>query len=200
MGERTRSYVMDDLGDPNAEPGSKPWSVFVANEIHTALHDVEFNGVKLRDYIKLFQKYEGYRQWRYPSWGEYCVKRLHKRPEEIDGIVADRVQAHAMRALPAQIKGRHASSCYNCNMRQGGGGNDPASLSSRIARDRPDILEDMKAGKYRSVRAAAIDAGIIDPEKSRRYQMPTAPEAAGRYMRERVGEDWLEKFIAAFKS
>jgi hypothetical protein len=40
-------------------------------------------------------------------------------------------------------------------------GNNSSYLASRIARDRPDILEEMKAGKYRSVRAAAIDAGII---------------------------------------
>ena len=32
-------------------------------------------------------------------------------------------------------------------------------LTARIARDRPDILDGMKQGKYRSVRAAAIDAG-----------------------------------------
>jgi hypothetical protein len=35
-------------------------------------------------------------------------------------------------------------------------------LARRIARDRPDILQEMKDGKYRSVRQAAIAAGIID--------------------------------------
>jgi hypothetical protein len=34
---------------------------------------------------------------------------------------------------------------------------------ARIARDRPDILERMKAGEYKSIRAAAIDAGIVKP-------------------------------------
>ena len=41
------------------------------------------------------------------------------------------------------------------------GYNNAEYLTARIARDRPDILEEMKAGKYRSVRAAAIDAGIV---------------------------------------
>lgn len=40
-------------------------------------------------------------------------------------------------------------------------GNNAAYLTARIKRDRPDILEDMKQGKYKSVRKAAIDAGII---------------------------------------
>jgi hypothetical protein len=40
-------------------------------------------------------------------------------------------------------------------------GNSAEYLVARIARDRPDILEKMKAGEYRSVRQGAIDAGII---------------------------------------
>ena len=34
-------------------------------------------------------------------------------------------------------------------------------LTARIARDRPDILDRMKAGEFRSVRQAAIEAGIV---------------------------------------
>ena len=34
-------------------------------------------------------------------------------------------------------------------------------LTARIARDRPDILERMKAGEFPSVRAAALEAGIV---------------------------------------
>lgn len=40
------------------------------------------------------------------------------------------------------------------------GGTGADYLTARIARDRPDILERMKAGEYRSVRAAALDAGL----------------------------------------
>lgn len=78
------------------------------------------------------------------------------------------------------------------------GGNDPAYLTARIARDHPDILERMKAGEYRSTRQAAIEAGIIDPAKAKRYQLPTDPEAAGRYMAARVDHEWLIKFCEAF--
>jgi hypothetical protein len=40
-------------------------------------------------------------------------------------------------------------------------GNRSDYLVSRIARDRPDILERMKAGEFTSVREAAREAGII---------------------------------------
>lgn len=40
-------------------------------------------------------------------------------------------------------------------------GNDPRYLTGRIARERPDILERMRAGEFRSVRQAAIAAGIV---------------------------------------
>jgi hypothetical protein len=43
-------------------------------------------------------------------------------------------------------------------------GETSSSLTARIARDRPDILARMKAGEFKSVRAAAKEAGIVrDP-------------------------------------
>lgn len=78
------------------------------------------------------------------------------------------------------------------------GGTSAAYLTARIARDRPDILAKMKAGEYKSVRKAAIDAGIIDPEKSKRFQVPTDPEAAGAYLAKHVDEEWLDCMISAF--
>ena len=40
-------------------------------------------------------------------------------------------------------------------------------LTARIARDHPDILERMKDGKFKSVRAAAKEAGIVTERKQR---------------------------------
>ena len=44
-------------------------------------------------------------------------------------------------------------------------GNRSDYLVARMARDRPDILERMKAGEFTSVREAAREAGIRDPKK-----------------------------------
>jgi hypothetical protein len=44
-------------------------------------------------------------------------------------------------------------------------GNAPDYLTARIARDHPEILERMKAGEFRSVRAAALAAGTAKPTR-----------------------------------
>jgi hypothetical protein len=71
-------------------------------------------------------------------------------------------------------------------------------LAGRIARDRPDILEDMKQGKYRSVRAAAIEAGIVKAKP--RFSVSDDPEAAGKYFAGRVDREWMEAMLDAFYS
>jgi hypothetical protein len=69
------------------------------------------------------------------------------------------------------------------------GNRDAQYLADRIARDYPAILERMKAGEFRSVRAAALEAGIVKP----RLQPPDDPAGLARYLRrkwtpERVAE------------
>ena len=45
-------------------------------------------------------------------------------------------------------------------------GNRSSYIAARLARDHPDILERMKRGEFRSVRAAALEAGIVKPQKT----------------------------------
>lgn len=51
-------------------------------------------------------------------------------------------------------------------------GNASSYLTRRIARDRPDFLERMKQGEYKSVRAAAIEAGIVHSPSERAHLRP----------------------------
>jgi hypothetical protein len=71
------------------------------------------------------------------------------------------------------------------------GGNDSKYLVDRIARDRPDILERMKAGEYRSVRAAAKDAGIV----KEKIQVPKEPEGAARLLLKHFGAKQIKELI-----
>jgi hypothetical protein len=66
-------------------------------------------------------------------------------------------------AAPGQIgNGRgDGSRVYNVNSKDSG--NTQSYLLRRLARDAPDILERVKAGEFKSARAAAIEAGIIKP-------------------------------------
>lgn len=64
-------------------------------------------------------------------------------------------------------------------------------LTARIARDRPDILERMKAGEYRSVRQAALEAGIVKPY----LQIPYDPERAARAIRRHFTPDQIAALV-----
>lgn len=76
----------------------------------------------------------------------------------------------------------------NRPMRQG----DSADyLTARIARDRPDILERMKAGEYKSVRAAALDAGIVQP----RISIPTDVDGAARALARKFTVEDLHRLV-----
>jgi hypothetical protein len=43
------------------------------------------------------------------------------------------------------------------------GSNQTAYLLRRLARERPDLLTAYEAGRFKSVRAAAIEAGFVTP-------------------------------------
>ena len=108
-----------------------------------------------------------------------------------------RDEAHAAavaeRAQQAQAIGGHGGKrgqgAYGTFSKRGT--NSAAHLTARIARDRPDVLARMKRGEFRSVRQAAIEAGIIDPARQIEAQ-------ATRAVRRLTGDalDRLEAEIA----
>ena len=75
-------------------------------------------------------------------------------------------------ARHGEIGGGHSRDSVGLSAK--GSENSSAYLTARIARDRPDVLERMKRGEFRSVRAAAIEAGIIDPVRQLEAQATRA--------------------------
>jgi hypothetical protein len=67
-------------------------------------------------------------------------------------------------------------------------GRGASYLTRRIARDAPDILEQMKAGEFPSVRQAAIAAGIV--------KVPTPLEAAMKAARKLNAIDRRKRLLA----
>jgi hypothetical protein len=60
-------------------------------------------------------------------------------------------------------------------------GNSSDYLTRRLARDRPDLIDRMKAGEFRSVRAAALEAGIVKPSVSFPRDVHAAARALARH-------------------
>ena len=68
-------------------------------------------------------------------------------------------------------------------------------LTARIARDRPDILERMKAGEFRRVRAAGIESGFTGPIPSslaRDQLLIKNTPAVGKHGTNRFSEDRVD--------
>jgi len=209
--ERIRDYLMDELGDPDAPIGSRLWSLYVANEIRKTVYDKQQADYRLKWLVETFKEHQGFQSIGFLSWEEFCERKLQKQAEEVDKALTP-VQRAAIEAQPlptqseSQAGNKNAwavntitkNKDYNCNngFSDSTQGNSAEYLTARIARDRPDILDDMKAGKYRSVRAAAIDAGIVKPVQ--RFSMPDTPEAAGKYLAERVDVEWFMAMVDSY--
>lgn len=68
-------------------------------------------------------------------------------------------------------------------------------LSSRIARERPDILERMQRGEFSSVAAAAREAGI-QVRRTPKVSVGEDKEKLAKTLRELVGPEEFRKFAA----
>lgn len=193
-----RSFLLDELGDPSAPIGSKSWSLWVSNEIRKAVYDNEQSGTRLRKMVDLFKEHAGWQPLGFLTWEQFCENRLQKQPEDVEVTITLRMTTQARAEQPKELNGhggsRKQAQGNNHNLDKRGDSAD--YLTARIARDRPDILDGMKTGKYRSVRAAAIDAGIVEPKQ--RYQLPTDPTAAGRYLAQRVDDAWMLELYDAY--
>lgn len=203
---KERSYLMDELGDPDAPIGSKLWCLYVSNEIRKTYYDKTQLGARLKNLVETFTEHQGWQELGFLTWEKYCESRLQIAADKLREEANERAAAVMALANITDTASGHGGNRKNqnyqpdnCQVDAGKQyGNSAKDLTARIARDNPEVLEGMKQGKYRSVRAAAIDAGIIDPDKTRRYQLPTDPAAAGRYLAQRVNAEWMLECYDAF--
>lgn len=185
---RERSITLDELGDPDAPIGSRLWSLWLANEIRKTFYDNQQTGSRLRYLVDTFKEHAGWQELGFLTWEDFCAKRLQTEAEKIE--IEVKLREHG-----ANQYSRNGDDNYNVHS-PNQQGTSADYLTARIARDRPDILEGMKEGKYRSVRQAAIEAGIVNAKT--RYSLPDDPQAAGRYLAQRVDKDWLLTMVGEF--
>ena len=67
-------------------------------------------------------------------------------------------------------------------------------LADRLRTKHPDIFEKLERGEYRSIHAAAVDAGICKTA----YRLPQDAAAAGQYLAQRVDQKWIDAMLDAF--
>jgi hypothetical protein len=153
---------------------------------------------------------EGWREYHpevFADWEGLCWKYLQQPPEWVDWLIqgvrvtsgkvtkADDLVAAAQAAKPlvknGEIGNGRASSYDNIIATQLGTSRD--YLLRRIARDQPTLLNEIGPGKrFKSARAAAIEAGIITPFPSLQLKdpLPTAQKLLAK-----KGKEWCLQLL-----
>lgn len=101
---------------------------------------------------------------------DYCLAVTGHSWEFLVGMVAafagedDEISTEAMRAELARSQVEHRpQGAHHANSKMRVGSTNRDYLLRRLARDHPEILARYERGEFKSVRAAAIAAGIIKP-------------------------------------
>jgi hypothetical protein len=138
------------------------------------------------------------------AWFEAIRDQVMGIPEGTTLTVREFQQQQAI-ALSEQPKtvdaspgGDRKSNHYNHNNndlpdRPSRQGTDPEYLMARLARDYPEVVEQVKAGEFPSVRAAAVAAGIVKPRLQFTVGPSTTPQAFAGALFERLEPEFLDE-------
>ncbi len=159
-----------------------------------ALHDWDGKLTSEERWVARLRKLEAHEAWtKVPPEKPYgSLEALLKAEIGVD--VQESVAIVKTRAMAAKALTKHGelgwgrSRVDNVNSTQGG--NSVDYFTARIARDRPDILERMKAGEFSSVRQAAKEAGIVNE----RLSVPKDPTRAAQYLKRRFTKTEFDAF------
>ena len=204
-----RTAVLDEAGDLAAPPGTRDWAVAVRLQIQSLLKDSESSARHLDTWRKAMEKYEGWRTLinedgkPFASYADFCKAKqpwgLGHDPVMIDRLIGERKTAQERHATTRTLNTNGTNQYTNTQDIDGYVDNMPIKpgytnadyLTARIKRDFPDIAERMAAGEYRSVRQAALEAGIVKPV----VQVPAEPERAARALLRHFNADELREIV-----
>jgi hypothetical protein len=223
----TRTHGMIDLGDIHAPFGSPAWCKAVHIEASTEKRNSGAAIHSLQVRLKMLKRDERFQSLRdaegrpFSMWGDYVqYPEPHGLGMRLDVVEAVLAEVDTQRLLGDVISAaermREVSKLTdhgtNQHTREGHDnimssrqGTSAAYLAGRLKRDRPDIAAQVEQGKFRSIRAAALEAGIIkeptplqllrrawakaSPAERRQFREETRGDDVAAVMREAVEAD-----------
>jgi hypothetical protein len=174
--------VLDDVGDPDAPPGSEPWAKWMLGQGKLRRGDLDRDVSGLQTVIRKLEKHAAWKTLGFESQSSLCRDGLLLDDRAVELIRAARPGVSLRAVLAAEnpktlfpvgpptkeLKEKRKPNGANSTIRRGS--TQTEYIAARIARDHPVILEKMKKGEFKSVRQAGIAAGIV--------KVPTPYEAA----------------------
>lgn len=162
--EFSRVSELDDLGDKNAPEGSRPWCRYHSRLARKARNEYAADVKFLRIDLQRLKTAEAWKALGYLSWGLLCEEEILLSEEEAEWIL----QAKDGQTLGVVLgswggdrrsKEAKANQGNNITLKQRG--TRAEYLLARLERQFPEIFADYEAGKFPSVRQAALAAGIV---------------------------------------
>ena len=158
---------LDDIGNPEAPVGSKPWARYYTLSAHKYLQHMDATVRDVRVCLESLHKGKAWEVLGCDDYDQWCNEHLGK-PVALVQAVCLANDKQTMRELVEQQpalgehgSNQHSGGGYNVTSTPAPRGNGPTYLVSRLKRDAPEVAERLADGEFRSVRAAAIEAGIV---------------------------------------
>jgi len=168
----SKTSLLDEHGDLHAKIGSREWAVAVVRKICYAISQMDSDAESAGRWLKLARDRNAAKAMGHASFGLMLLKECKLDTEFADALINAKPgrtvgQTVAELAAEAEPLGKHGGDRKpdsKVDISTLHGIRDADYLTRRIARDFPEILERMKNGEFKSVRAAAKEAGIVkDP-------------------------------------
>jgi hypothetical protein len=163
-------FVLDEVGDQFAEPGSRSWAVYFVNRAKIVRDQVHNDVSSLKSIVERLEKHEAWKHFGLPSFSMLCATKLKLASEELDAIMkAKRGQTVGeVLALKPHGTNRFAEDRGNKNENITSIEQRGTASTYRIAklkRDSPEIAERLASGEFPNVREAERAAGMPVPNK-----------------------------------
>ena len=191
-GLSSRESALDEVGDRDAPAGSRPWSVWIIGQAKLQRSRLDHDAYLMRDLIDRIRRHEAWRALGSDSLESLCRRDLRLDPEQVDAVLAAK-RGQALGAVLGTHGGDRRSEVVvdqpdNVSLKTYG--NSREYQLARLQRDHQNILADLNAGKYPSVRQAAIAAGIVRVPSQldvlRRAWRKASDDERGEFL------DWLQ--------
>jgi hypothetical protein len=190
----SRVSALDDIGDPDAPAGSRPWARWMLLQGKSLRRDLNNDVRRLQKLIEKLEKYDAWKPLGFVSFNLLCHYELDLSDEEIDlirkatpgralGEVLNLGQ-HGGDRKSEEAKNQGTGSTLKCR----GGTAEYRTL--RMKRDRPDLAARVESGEL-SLPEAEREQGI-DP-RGRRLWMPVDAAEAASTIRERFGNEFARE-------
>lgn len=157
-----RNTALDDLGDPDAPPGSIAWTIAVSRTCSSRLKDYTSSAKFAGTTLLALKKHRGWHSMGFVSFDAFLIDQFDITEQQAELLM----DAHESRTV-GQVLGKHGGDRKSEKAKDQGSNTTLVDRGrdytmARLRRDNPELAAQVEAGEL-SANAAAIQAGFRHP-------------------------------------